>query len=74
MGLGGCTCRVIDLQHARYTGQEIASALATSQRGKGMQHKLHTAESEEALRGQNIEANHQPAAIARMTDQRVARM
>ena len=73
MGLGGCKCRVIDLQHARYMGQEIASALANSQRRKGMQHQLHTAESVEALSGQNIEANHQPAAIAPTTDERVSR-
>jgi hypothetical protein len=60
--------RVIDLQHARYMGQEIASALANSQRRKGMQ---PPAESEEA---QTTEANHQPAAIAPMTEQRVSCM
>ncbi len=74
MGLGGGTCRVTDEQHARYMGQEIASPFASFQRREGMQHQWQPAESEEALSGQKTEAYQQPAAIAPMTDQRVACM
>ena len=70
MGIGGCTCRVIDLKDARYMGQEIASPLPNSRR-KGMQHQFQSAELKEALSGQKTEANHQPVAIIHMTDERV---
>jgi hypothetical protein len=72
VGLGGCTSRVIDLQHARYMGQEIASPLPNSR--KSMQHQLQPTELKEALSGQKTEANHQPVAIVHMTDQRLACM
>jgi len=36
VGLGGCTCRGIDLRHAHYMVQEIASALASSQPRKAL--------------------------------------
>ena len=71
MGIGGCTCRVIDLKDARYMGQEIAAPLPKSQRRKGMQHQLQPAEIKEALSGQKTEANHEPVAIIHMTDERV---
>ncbi len=71
MGLGGCTCRVIDL-HSRYMGQEIALPLPNCR--KGMQHQLQPAELKESLSGQKTEANHQPVAIVHMTDQRIACM
>jgi hypothetical protein len=67
VGLGGCPCGVVDLQHARHMGQEIASGDSGCAMSSQVRQPQVTRASEEAPGSQMPESQEHPAVMTKTT-------